>query len=67
MEAIILSKDFNQGLSTIHSRCPHKHHQRYHGIQRELVNLNFKTMEHFDDKSMHRQAKANSEECFKNN
>lgn len=66
MEAIFFGKDFNQGLSTIRSHYPHKLCQLHHGVRREMVNLNFEVLQHFEDKPMHRKAKASSEERLKN-
>jgi hypothetical protein len=67
METIILGKYLDRGLPAIQSRCPHKLRQCHHGVRRKLMNLNFKGPQHFNDKSMLRQAKSRSKKCLKNN
>jgi hypothetical protein len=67
VQTIILGGDLNRRFPTIRSHHPDILRQRHHSVRRQLMNLNFKLLQHFHHKSMCRQVKSSSKKCLKHN
>jgi hypothetical protein len=64
VKAVVLGEDLNQRLTTLCGLCAHKLCQHHHGIWHELVKLDFKTLQDFNNKSVCRQSKTSIEKRF---
>jgi hypothetical protein len=64
MQTTVLREDFDRWLPAVRSHRPDILCQGHHGIQCQLVDLDFESAQNFSHKSMHGQMKASSEKSL---
>jgi hypothetical protein len=67
MKIVVLGEDLNRRFPTIQTHRLDKPCQRYHSVQRQIMDLNFKLLKHFHYKPVQRQAKSSSKKGLKHN